>query len=273
MLLGHPVAHSLSPTFQNAALRFERLPLTYEAVDVPAERLASEVMALRAAYGAGNATIPHKVALRQLCDRVTPLANRVGAVNTFWVENELLYGDNTDVGGFDNAVRRIVQPWRGMRVALIGAGGAAAAVAAATEQWPDTSLLLWNRSPMRASVLAQHFAHARTITTLADAVRDADLVVNATSVGLTDNALPFDLALLRRDTVVFDLVYRSGETQLVRAARAAGHAAADGLGMLIEQGALAFERWFGFAPDREIMWQAVRERTPHPEKSTGPSSE
>jgi len=261
VLLGHPVAHSLSPTFQNAALRSLGSPLVYEALDVPPGAFADVFRALGSRGAAGNVTVPHKTSAAELCDRLTPLAERVGAVNTFWVEAGAVVGDNTDVHGFDAAVRELLG--RGpanMRVALIGAGGAAAAVLAAADRWPGCVVSVWNRTGARARALAERFtgvAHAEEF--LAGAIRQADLVVNATSVGLDGHGIPVNPALLRRRAAVMDLVYRPGETPWVRLARARGMRASDGLPMLVEQGALAFERWFGIAPDRSAMWEAVRQ--------------
>lgn len=258
VLLGHPVAHSLSPVFQTAALRAAEVDREYLPMDVPPAELPDVLRAFRRDGVAGNITIPHKVAAYPYFDVVTSTAQDVGAINTFWVELGALHGDNTDVGGFDAAVRRILDPTRhGTHVALLGAGGAAAAVAAATQHWPEATLTIWSRSLDRAHALAQRFSHARVESTLSHAVRDADLVVNATPIGLHDDAHPIALALLQPTAAVFDLVYRRSETAWVRAARAAGHPASDGLVMLVEQGALAFQRWFGIDPDRHAMWRSL----------------
>ena len=135
VLLGHPVAHSLSPLFQNALLQRAEIPLTYHALDVEPHALRTVLSDLVAADGAGNVTVPLKDAVASHCDWVTPIAARVGAVNTFWSEDGRLFGDNTDVGGFLAAVRtHAPQLPRGARVVLLGAGGSAAAVLAACEQ-------------------------------------------------------------------------------------------------------------------------------------------
>jgi shikimate dehydrogenase len=258
VLLGHPVAHSLSPRFQGAALRAAGLALQYHALDVPPDDLAQAVGVLRAEGAAGNVTIPHKVAMRALCDRVTPVADRAGAVNTFWMEDGALLGDNTDVGGFEHAARLLVDPMaRPLVVGMLGAGGAAAAVLTAIERWPGASALVHNRGKDRLAPLLARFSHASAADDAAAVVSAADFVVNATSIGLHDDQMPLDPALLRPGVPVLDLVYRRGQTALVRAVRARGHAADDGLGMLLEQGALAFERWTGLTPDRRAMREAL----------------
>jgi shikimate dehydrogenase len=136
VLLGNPVSHSLSPAFQNAALRHGGIPLTYEAIEVAAPDLGHVLALLAEDNAAGNITIPHKEAALALCARLSPLAERVGAVNTFWIERDgALVGDNTDVGGFETLVRSTMDGLPHGRIALLGAGGAAAAPRASKESW------------------------------------------------------------------------------------------------------------------------------------------
>jgi shikimate dehydrogenase len=262
VLLGHPVRHSLSPTFQNAALRSAGVPLTYEALDVPPAELATCIRALVAERAAGNVTIPHKEAVAALCDRRTAIAERAGAVNTFWVADDgALVGDNTDVGGFEHLATCVLgrEP-RALRVALLGAGGASAAVLAAVERWPGCEVTLQNRSAERRDALAARFSVVtRTSSDPAAAVRGCALVVNATSIGMSDDALPVPVEALEPDAAVIDLVYRRGGTPWVRAARARALRADDGLAMLLEQGALAFERWLGIPAPRDVMHRALCE--------------
>jgi shikimate dehydrogenase len=185
----------------------------------------------------------------------------VGAVNTFWTENGALVGDNTDVGGFDAAVRRHfgLMHEHGL-VVVLGAGGSAAAVLAAVERWDGARVRIVARTSHRAAALAARFARIATVFPRAeDALHDATLVVNATPVGLDGAEYPVNPALLPARADVLDLAYRRGATPWVHACRARGLRAADGLAMLVEQGALAFERWFGAIPDRKAMWRAVDE--------------
>ena len=260
MLLGHPVAHSLSPRFQNAALRAAQIPLEYEALDVPPDALDAVLAELAESRASGNVTIPHKEAIAARCTRRSPLAERCGAVNTFWHDDGALVGDNTDVGGVDAIASALLGEARaGARVALIGAGGSAAAVLAAAERWGSATVRLYNRNVERAHALASRFGGSvEVVDTIERALAGATLVVNATPVGLHDEEHPVPLDALPSDAAVFDLVYRAKETAWVRAAREAGHRAADGEGMLVEQGALSFERWFGIEPDRDAMWRALR---------------
>lgn len=259
VLLGHPVAHSLSPRFQNAALAAAGLDVRYEALDVDPARFEDVVAQLKREHAAGNVTVPFKERMHGACDVLTPLARRVGAVNTFWVDDdEMLAGDNTDVGGFDLTASTVLgQAPRDLTVGVLGAGGAAAGVLAAVETWPGCVAHVFNRAPERARLLCERFGSFAQPVDDVGVIAGAQLVVNATSVGLRDDALPIDPELLPATTVVVDLVYRPGETAFVRAARARGLRAMDGLLMLCEQGALAFERWFGRPPDRAVMWEAL----------------
>lgn len=248
---------------QGAAIRAAGLPLTYTALDVRDNELADLAALLCADGVAGNVTIPHKESFAALCARRTPLAAHVGAVNTFWCEDGTLVGDNTDVGGFDAAARALIgEPPARSTVAVLGAGGSAAAVLAAVARWPGATVRLWSRTRARAEALAARSA-ARSPARVEvsaqpdEAVRDATLVVNATPIGMLDDRMPVAIERLPAGAAVVDLVYRQGETAWARAARAAGHPACDGLPVLIEQGALAFERWFGLTPDREAMRRAL----------------
>ncbi len=256
VLLGHPVAHSLSPRFQNAALAAAGIPLTYEAIDVAPNELGAMAALLAEQAGAGNVTVPHKVAFAALCAERTVLAERVGAVNTFWTnETGGLVGDNTDVGGINASVHELLGPPPSRtRVTLLGAGGSAAAVCAAAESWRGAPMRCWSRRPKQARMLAHRFdGTVESVADLADAVRGSTLIVNATPIGMIGDDFPVPFELLAPDAAVLDLVYRVGETPWVRAARLRGHRAVDGLPMLLAQGALAFERWFGVPPDREAM--------------------
>jgi shikimate dehydrogenase len=259
VLLGHPVSHSLSPRFQNAALHAAGISLRYEALDVAPEALAATLAELSHQRASGNVTIPHKEAVAALCVRRSPLAERCGAVNTFWHEDGALVGDHTDVGGVDAIAHALLGQRRdAARVALLGAGGSAAAVVAAVERWGSASVRVYSRTMDRARALASRFGAMVEVVSDVDAALDgAALVVNATPIGLHDDDLPVAVERIPDGAAVFDLVYRAGETAWVRAARNAGHRAADGEGMLVEQGALSFERWFGIEPDRNAMWSAL----------------
>lgn len=260
VLLGHPVAHSLSPTFQNAALRAAGIALTYEALDVPPDALDVTLARLRTERAAGNVTIPHKEHVAARCDVLSALAERTGAVNTFWCDDGVtLHGENTDVAGFTALALSVLgAPPSSGTIALLGAGGAAAAVCAAAERWRGVNVRIWNRTPERAHRLAARFPGiASAAEHVADAIDAVQVVVNCTPVGLHDDSFPIDIDRLPRQAALLDLVYRRGGTAWVRAARARGKRAGDGLTMLLEQGAAAFELWTGVSPDRAAMAAAV----------------
>jgi shikimate dehydrogenase len=261
VLIGHPVEQSLSPVFQQAALDRAGITLTYEAIDVVAQDLPSMLAQLTRDRAAGNVTVPHKEAVGALCVTRTPLAERVGAVNTFWSDADgTLHGDNTDVAGFDHAVRRLLdRDPAGLTVGVLGAGGAAAAVCEAVRGWKDSRVVLHARTRERAQKLAERYAAIATVVeTETDALEGAELLVNATPMGLEGSMMPIAPGMIPAGVAVMDLTYRRGRTPWARSCRARGLRADDGLPMLIEQGALAFERWFGVVPDREAMWAAVR---------------
>jgi shikimate dehydrogenase len=249
----------LSPVFQNAALRHAGIPVVYEPMRVAARDLPERLRELKAEKAGGNVTVPHKLAAYRECDRATIIAVRVGAINTFWTEDGLLHGDNTDVEGFSRAVTQLVgQQPEGARVVLFGAGGAAAAVLAAIEHWVGASALIISRNPVRAAnVLARFSDVARVETDMRHALAEATLVVNATPIGQRDDDQPCDVRLIADRAAVMDLVYRKGGTPWVNAAKKRGLLAEDGLPMLVEQGALSFHRWFGIEPNREVMQRSL----------------
>jgi shikimate dehydrogenase len=195
---------------------------------------------------------------------LSPSASRTGAVNTFYTsEDGSLTGDNTDVVGFVGLIRATLgrEP-RNAHFAVIGAGGAAAAVLAAIESWHGCRATVYARNIESAKRLVARFPDVASVETLTETRRmRADIVVNATSVGLDGEEVPVPLSAIDAGAAVVDLVYKPGETAFVRRARAEGRIATDGLRMLLEQGSAAFEIWFGMQPDRDAMWAALREAT------------
>ena len=259
VLLGHPVSHSLSPVFQNAALRAAGIALSYEAIDTPSGLLHVTLDEAKRERWAGNVTVPHKEAVFARCRELTPVAKRVGAVNTFRAADAGIVGHNTDVAGFSEAVEGLLgRVPSGLTFGIVGAGGSAAAVLAAIEHWSGCKAIVANRTADRLHALVERFSSVTRATDVGDIVANADVVVNATSLGLReDDDLPFDPAALPAGRAVLDLVYSPRGTRLVREARSRGLNAADGLSMLVGQGAAAFEWWFGVRPDRDVMWQSL----------------
>ena len=253
----------------NAALAAAGIDLRYEGVDVAPQHLAYVIDSLRLQDAGGNVTVPHKQAAMKAMKSVSSTAKKVNAINTFrLVENGELHGDNTDVAGFNAFAQSVIgEIPEGARVAVLGAGGAAAAVLASIEEWNNATASIFARRLDVARDLAQRFNNIAGVEMLPQQrALDCDIVVNATTIGLYDEQLPVPVDALPASAVVLDLVYKPGETAWVRAARAAGRTAADGLEMLVEQGAASFEIWFGRPPDREAMWKAVKEASALPQR-------
>lgn len=264
-LLGDPVSHSLSPTFQNAAIRHCRLDAVYVALRCDAQSVAPVMRALCRAGGGGNVTVPHKATAAQGVQKPTSAVLRTGACNTFWGEGDAICGDNTDVAGFAHAARLLVGELADARALVVGAGGAAAAAVSALLDGGAAGVVLVNRSPDRAAALARRLdPDGRRVRVAAStgelSGRGFDLAVNASSLGLRDgDPLPLDLSMLPAPGAVLDLVYRPGPstTPWVSLARRLGIRAQDGREMLLGQGAAAFERWFGIAAPLDAMREAL----------------
>jgi len=259
VLLGSDVTNSLSPIFQRAALEAAGISMSYDAQNVTPGELDRVIEEIRRDRIAGNVTRPHKVAFHDACDVLTPIARKVGAVNTFWIEQGLLHGDNTDVEGFAYAALDLIgDNVSGADVLVLGAGGAAAAVLTAVEHWSGSKATVVSRSIAKSRALAARFPGVAAAGADApEAAARASLIVNATPAGQHDDQFPLGLDAVPRSAAVTDLVYRRGETAWVRSLRARGNVARDGMAMLLEQGALSFTRWFGKEPDREAMRRSV----------------
>lgn len=263
-IIGHPVSQSLSPSMHNAALEEIGSSVRYEALDVLPENLASTLHDLSLTSCAGNITIPHKKAAMQSMRVISDVAHSVGAVNTFWSDGYgAMDGDNTDVIGFEKSVEEMLgeipQP---IRVAVLGAGGAAAAALTAVDRWPGATASVHARDLARAmSMRMRHSAVVRVCSMRDPCLGEADLVVNATPIGMGTDEVPIDLAQIRQGAAVFDMVYGRDETRFVRDARQSGHMAMDGLRMLLHQGVAGFKLWFGQEPPADVMWSALKRAT------------
>lgn len=252
---GHPVAHSRSPLIHGFWLRQFGIAGSYEKVDVAPAKFAAFVDGLSRGDGfvGGNVTIPHKERAFALVKRRDAAAEAIGAVNTLWVEEGLVHGGNTDAYGFSASLDERAPRWReGRTAAVLGAGGAARAIIHALKTAGYSDIRIVNRTPDRANELAARFGaslSAHSWNCLRDCLDAADLMVNTTSVGMAGKGeLDWDLAALPQRAVVADAVYTPLETPLLAAARGRGLTAVDGLGMLLNQAAPGFERWFGRRP-------------------------
>jgi shikimate dehydrogenase len=268
-LLGDPVAHSLSPVMHNAAFQFLGLDYVYLCLRVQPSGLRPAVAGVKSLGLRGfNVTIPHKVAVMAYLDAIDPLAQDIGAINTVVNRNGRLVGYNTDGAGGLRALRDAGVTLTGTKVVLLGAGGAARALAFSVAPLADQVVIL-NRTEAKAVALAASLRNRfdttmrggpLTRSALALELADADVLINSTSVGMhpqpEDSVVDADL--LQARLTVFDAVYTPLETRLLREAGRVGAQTVDGLSMLVHQGALAFEIWTGVTPPLVVMSHAMK---------------
>jgi shikimate dehydrogenase len=277
-VFGDPVAHSLSPQMQNAALRAFEINMQYARFHIRPGELRSALRFIRELDFVGiNLTVPHKIAGLTQIDVADESASRCGAVNTLRLHENRLIGSNTDGEGFSRAIRsEFSMDLRDLRVMILGAGGGTGhAIAWQCALENCERLILVNRTLARTSVLLDQlrrfFAEPRVLGPVArleavgwdeTAVRaqlaDIDLIVNATPLGMNpSDPAPIPTRLLAPHHIVFDCVYRPSKTALLRAADEAGARGANGVSMLLYQGALSFSLWF----NREAPIEAMRSAT------------
>jgi shikimate dehydrogenase len=262
-LIGDPIDHSFSPAIQNAAFRSADLNAVYVAFTVPAATLRSAVQGVRSLRVKGfNVTAPHKLAMLRCIDKVETEAAEIGSINTVKNDDGTLTGFDTDGVGALNAMDEAGISVDGQRVLLIGAGGAGRAIAYALAG-RDCSLKLANRTVSSARRLAKSLRSnfgvsaesvALSRQPLRDSVKEADIILNASSMGMDgSNNPPVDKRWIRGNHWVFDIVYRPVQTKLLRDATASGARTINGLNMLVNQGACSFTLWTGKkAPIREM---------------------
>ena len=269
-IFGYPLSHSLSPAIQQAAFDYHGIDAVYRAWQTPPEALASEVARLRGEdYLGANVTIPHKEQVMNHLDRIDPMANHIGAVNTIVKEGDELVGYNTDAYGFIKSLKdgSGLEP-RGKRALLLGAGGAARAAACALAEEQVACLTIANRTLSRAEALAGEIrrllpgvrAVAAAGPDLLKAAGAADLIVNSTSMGMRhsdgEGQTLLTAASISASAVVFDMVYNPPVTPLLAEAGRTGATVVGGLSMLIHQGAAAFQHWTGKEAPIDVMMAA-----------------
>ena len=280
-VLGWPVEHSMSPVMHNAAIDAAGVNACYVPVPCPPESLGDVVAGLRGmGFLGANVTIPHKQAVIEHLDGLSEESRFTGSVNTLYWEGDRLMGTSTDAAGAVLNLREAGIELDGKKVALLGTGGAARALAfvlargscagtgggGKTFTLPELTIL--GRDQAKAERLTQD---AATGSTAGEAIRagllsdfaslgsGADIVINCTSVGMTPDVdgCPIDPAFLEPRHVVYDIVYRPRETVLLREAKAKGCSTVEGIGMLVHQGAASFRTWFGRNPDTGVMFSAL----------------
>ena len=269
-LIGNPVEHSVSPSMHNAAFGKMGLDCAYIPFRVEKESLAAAINAVKALNMGGlNVTIPHKVAVIPFLDELEPLAQKIGAVNTIINDDGNLKGYNTDAGGFLNALlQKGVEP-RAKKAVVIGAGGASRAISFTLMEMGAEIVILNRRQEIGwavelAAAISDSFkkevkALELNNDNLTAALDSADILVNATSVGMSPDAnqSPVPSMLLKAQLVVFDAVYNPLKTRLLAEAESSGALTVSGIDMLVWQGALAFELWTGVKAPIDIMKASV----------------
>jgi shikimate dehydrogenase len=280
-LIGKPLAHSISPVFQQAALDHLRIDARYELWETEREALAERVTGMRGADCLGaNITVPYKELVIPLLDEVDPLANRIGAVNTIVNRDGRLCGYNTDMTGFAHALREEggFDP-SGAHVVLLGAGGAGRAVTMALVQGKAASITITDILPERAQTLAEDLGgQGETILRNMPATKDklaaavmkkCQLLVNCTPIGMRhskqEHDLPIPSEFIPAGALVFDIIYNPLETRLLAEAKTRGARTLGGLSMLVYQGAASFELWTGVQAPVDVMGEAAR-------KALGPAA-
>ncbi|PBB44282.1 shikimate dehydrogenase [Mesorhizobium sp. WSM3866] len=252
---GHPIAHSRSPKIHRYWLEQYGIDGSYQAIDVRPEDFAAFLKSLgENGYRGGNVTIPHKEAAFALVERRDEAAEAIGAVNTLWLEDGVLWGGNTDALGFAGNLDEHAPGWAANGPAVVlGAGGASRAVIYALKDRGLNDIRIVNRTLARAEELADRFGagvSAHGAGAVGELLSDAGLLINTTALGMHGNeTLAADPAGLPGHAIVTDIVYVPLDTPLLAAARARGLKTVDGLGMLLHQAVPGFERWFGKRPE------------------------
>ncbi len=262
-VIGHPVAHSKSPVIHAAFARATAQDLGYEAIEADADALAATLQRLHAeGYRGLNVTLPHKSAVAALCVSVSERAQLAGAVNTLVRSAQGWLGDNTDGEGLIRDLLRLGVAVGGRRVLVLGAGGAVRGILGPLLAQKPALLVVSNRSPWKPEALAEQFRALGSVvprTHLALKGDQYDLLINATSAGHAGQMPRLPGALLAAGATCYDLSYGAAHAPFRAWAEAQGAAQiSDGLGMLIEQAAAAFERWRGLRPATEPVLRALR---------------
>lgn len=266
-VIGWPIAHSLSPAMQAAAIQRAGLDYAYIAMPVRPETLKQAVEGLRSLGFRGfNVTIPHKTAIMDCLDEIDEDARRIGAVNTVLHEGGRLLGRNTDVTGFLRGFSRQGVTVREKRAVVLGAGGAARAVVWGLLREGVGRLVVGARNPGKARAALSDFAAAEVFSwsdgAFLDALGAAEILVNTTPLGMTpkvEATPPVDWGLVQPSAFVCDIIYTPARTRFLRAAEARGCRTLNGTAMLVGQGAEAFELWTGVRPDEDAMERALLE--------------
>ena len=267
-IIGDPVEHSLSPVIQNAAFEYLKLNCIYVAFHVKQAELKSAINGMRSLEINGfNVTMPHKTSILPLIDEVEKRAAKIGAVNTIKNFNGRLIGYNTDGVGTLKALEKSRISLSGEKIVVLGAGGAGRAISYALISEAE-ELVILNRTELKAQKLAEELQVEgnATITygqlndeTLRRTLKDANVIINATSVGMHpyENETPINKKLLNAAVTVFDLVYSPLKTKLLKEAEAQDAKTLNGLHLLVHQGAESFKIWTDLDAPLDVMWKTL----------------
>ena len=271
-IIGDPINSSLSPVMQNAAFGYFGLNNTYIAFRVPKGELKASLDSLRATNSSGfNVTIPHKIDIVSYLDELHPSAQKAGAVNTVQNIEGIFKGYNTDIYGFIEPLRRRRVNLNGMKILLIGAGGAARAIIAAlSDETGISALRIANRTRQNAEgliTMASNLGLKADFTRSEDLAEQAfrsDLIINSTPIGMANEQSIVDRENINKNSIVYDLVYKPMVTRLIENAKQASATVVYGYEMLLAQGARAFEIWTGMSAPMEVMKKALLGRFAEP---------
>jgi shikimate dehydrogenase len=264
-IIGDPIEHSLSPAMHNAAFNFLKLRSTYIAYRVAYSELAASICSLKEVRLAGfNVTIPHKTRILKYIDVLDMVASKAGAVNTVQNVDGVLYGYNTDVGGFLRPLAKRGINLNGLNVLLLGAGGAARAVVVAlSSKTENLKISIANRNRDRAKELAK-IGNTLGANCESFSLQDvqllsyrADMIVNTLPLGMYNEKSIIDVQYIPSDSIVYDVVYRPVLTDLLKNAKQAGATLVYGYEMLLEQGAESFQIWTGIPAPLEVMRKSL----------------
>jgi shikimate dehydrogenase len=268
-VFGQPVAENPTQVMIEAAYRRHRLDWRYLTIEIAPQNLGDAVRGFRAmGFAGGNLTIPHKVAVIEHLDGLTDAARKIEAVNCLFWRDGRLFGENTDGKGFVASLRELCDP-AGMRIVILGAGGAARAIGVELALAGASEITVVNRDHRRGEELLR-ILKDRTTTASSFVLWNGDyqvtpltdVVINATSIGLFPDVnarVPLDVETLTPNMIVADVIPNPPTTRLVREARGKGCQVIDGLGMLVNQGVIGFQLWTGIEPDPAVMRQALED--------------
>ena len=263
-VIGDPIDHSLSPNIHSAAFRELNLENSYIAYRIPKEELSEGIESLKKIKIDGfNVTIPHKVEMMKYLDKMDESCSIIGAVNTVTNNEGILKGYNTDMDGFLDPFKKKEIKIQDKKVLLLGAGGAARAIVAGIAKEKAKHITIANRTLENANNLAQFAnkiglnANTITIENVGNNLKDYDIIVNATSIGLKNEPSPISLESIKPETIVYDIVYMPMNTDFLKKAKEQGAKIIYGYEMLLGQAVRAFEIWHGIEAPYNAMKKAL----------------